>query len=157
MGSEARRVRRTRRLGSLQSTLRRGWYFGSQAFREKLLDRLGRDGLDADRKTRKRYTRPDLKDHEVIMARRIVAAGLECTSLEPADLPDLRKNDERKALIAHILMERTSVPQQWIVDHLAMGSAPYVSRLAKEMAQRIVAGDRSKRRLKNTIIARIIT
>ena len=77
--------------------------------------------------------------------------------LESVDLTDLRKNDERKAMIAHILMERTSVPQQWIVDHLAMGSAPYVSRLAKEMAQRIVAGDRSKRRLKNTIIARIIT
>ena len=39
---------------SLQSTLRRGWYFGSEAFREKLLDRLGREGLDSDRKTRKR-------------------------------------------------------------------------------------------------------
>ena len=47
---------------SLQSTLRRGWYFGSQRFREKLLDGLGRDGLEADRKTRKRYTRADLKD-----------------------------------------------------------------------------------------------
>jgi len=141
----------------LQSTLRRGWYFGSQAFREKLLDRLGRKDLDADRKTRKRYTRADLKDHELLMAGRIVAAGLECMCLESVDLTDLRKNDERKAMIAHILMERTSVPQQWIVDHLAMGSAPYVSRLAKEMAQRIVAGDRSKRRLKKTIIARIIT
>ena len=64
---------------SLQSILRRGWYFGSQAFREKLLDRL------------------------------------------------------------------------------AMGSAPYVSRLAREMVQRIVVGDRSKRRLKNTIIATILT
>jgi putative transposase len=110
---------------SLQSTLRRGWYFGSQAFREKLLDRLGRVGLDADRKTRKRYTRADLKDHEVIMARRIVAAGLECTGLEPADLAGLRKNDERKALIAHILMERTSVPQQWINPHFpALRSGP---------------------------------
>jgi len=79
-----------------------------------LLDRLGRNELEADRKTRKRYTRADLKDHDVMMAGRIV-------------------------------------------DHLAMGSAPYVSCLAKEMAQRIVAGDRSMRRLKKTIIARIIT
>jgi hypothetical protein len=63
------------------------------------------------------------------MAERIAAAGLECTGLEPTALADLRKNDERKALIAHILMERTSVSQQWIVEHLAMGSAPYVSRL----------------------------
>jgi hypothetical protein len=122
-----------------------------------LLDRLGRNDLDADQKTRKRYTRADLKDHDMMMAGRIVAAGLGCTGLQSTDLVDLRKNDERKALIAHILMERTSVPQQWIVDHLAMGSAPYVSRLAKEMAQRITAGDRPMRRLKKAIIARIIT
>ncbi len=63
-----------------------------------------------------------------MMARRIVAAGLECTGLEPADLANLRKNDERKALIAHILMEQTSAPQKWIVENLAMGSAPYVSK-----------------------------
>ena len=31
---------------SLQSTLRRGWYFGSQAFRETLLNRLGETELD---------------------------------------------------------------------------------------------------------------
>ena len=141
----------------MQSTLRRGWYFGSQAFREKLLDRLGRAGLDADRRTRKRYTRADLKDHDLMMARHIVAAGLECTGLEPTDLAALRKNDERKALIAHVLMERTSVPQKWIVENLEMGSAPYVSRLAKEMGERITAGDRVMRRLKKTIIASIIT
>ena len=82
---------------------------------------------------------------------------MECAGLEETDLASLPKNDERKAMIAHLLMERTSVPQKWIVEKLAMGSAPYVSRLAKEMAQRIVAGDRSKRRLKKTIIARIIT
>ena len=142
---------------SLQSTLRRGWYFGSQAFREKLLDGLGRDGLNADRKTRKRYTRADLKDHDVQVAQRIVAAGLECAGLENTDLESLRKNDERKALIAHLLMERTSVPQKWIVENLAMGSAPYVSRLAKEMGRRITTGDRPMRRLKKIIIAKIIT
>ena len=93
----------------------------------------------------------------MIMARRIVEAGLECTDLEETDLASLRKNDERKALIAHLLMERTSVPQKWIVGKLAMGSAPYVSRLAKEMSQRIAAGDRAMKRMKKIIIARFIT
>ena len=92
-----------------------------------------------------------------MMARRILAAGLECTGLEPTDLAGLRKNDERKALIAHLLMERTSVAQQWIVEELEMGSAPYVSRLAKKMGDRIATGDRTMRKLKKTIIARIIT
>ncbi len=62
-----------------------------------------------------------------------------------------RKGDERKALIAHILMEQTSVTQKWVVETLQMGSAPYVSRLAKEMGERIADGDRSMRKLKNKI------
>lgn len=77
--------------------------------------------------------------------------------LDQSDLAELRKNDERKALIARILMERTSVPQKWIVANLAMGSAPYVNRLAKEMGERIAAGDRAMKRLKKLIIARNIT
>ena len=92
-----------------------------------------------------------------MMARRILAAGLECTGLEATDLAGPRKNDERKALIAHLLMERTSVAQQWIVEELEMGSAPYVSRLAKKMGDRIATGDRTMRKLKKAIIARIIT
>ena len=44
---------------------------------------------------------------------------------------------------AYALMERTSVPQKWIVEKLKMGSAPYVSRLAKEMGQRIARGDQA--------------
>ena len=90
-------------------------------------------------------------------ARRIATAGLECTGLEGKDLSSLRKNNQRKALIAHVLGERASVPQKWTVDHLAMGSAPYVSRLAKEMGERIAAGDRTMKRMKKAIVARIIT
>jgi putative transposase len=136
---------------SLQSTLRRGWYFGTQAFREKLLDRLGRSGLEAGRNTQKRYTNAEFKDHDLAVSRRIVKIGLKHLGLKPADLPKLRKCDERKALIAHILMEQTSVRQKWIVETLQMGSAPYVSRLAKEMGERIAHGDRSMRKLKNEI------
>ena len=66
-------------------------------------------------------------------------------------------HDERKALIAHLLMERTSVPQKWIVEKLAMGSAPYVSRLAKEMGQRIAGGERAMKRMKKAIVAKFIT
>ncbi len=40
----------------------------------------------------------------------------------------------------------------WIVETLHMGSAPYVSRLAKEMGERIEQGDRAMRRLKKEIV-----
>ena len=55
-------------------------------------------------------------------------------------------------MIAHILMEQTSVRQKWIVETLQMGSAPYVSRLAKLMGERIAQADRAMRKLKNEIV-----
>ena len=55
-------------------------------------------------------------------------------------------------MTAHILMEQTSVRQKWIVETLHMGSAPYVSRLAKLMGERIAQGDRVMRKLKNKIV-----
>jgi hypothetical protein len=54
-------------------------------------------------------------------------------------------------------MERTSVPQKWIVEELAMGSAPYLSRPAKDMGQRVARGDRAMKRLKKAIVARVVT
>ena len=81
-----------------------------------------------------------------------VKTGLEHLGLKRADLPKLRKSDERKALIAHILMKQTSVRQKWVVETLHMGSAPYVSRLAKRMGERIAQGDRAMRKLKNEIV-----
>jgi hypothetical protein len=134
-----------------------GGYFGSQAFREKLMENLGRAGLDADRKTPKRYSRADLKDYDMLVVRRIVTAGMEYTDLQREDLVSLPKNDDRKALIAHLLMEQTSVPKKWIIEALSMGSPLYVSRLAKAMREQIEKGDRTMRRLKKSIIARIIT
>ena len=53
-----------------------------------------------------------------------------CARFLPAHLP---KNAPAKALLAHIITEQTSVPQKWFSQTLLMGSAPYVSKLAKEM------------------------
>ena len=67
------------------------------------------------------------------MAETIVCAGLKELGLERSELADLPKNAPAKALLAHIITEQTSVPQKWISQTLHMGSAPYVSKLAKEM------------------------
>ena len=67
------------------------------------------------------------------MAETIVCAGLKELGLERSALADLPKNAPAKALLAHIITEQTSVPQKWISQTLHMGSAPYVSKLAKEM------------------------
>ena len=80
--------------------------------------------------TRKRCTHAELKDLDLKVAGRIVKKGLELMELDRAALPGLPKNDPRKALLAHILMERTSVRNKRIVEKLWIGAAPYVSRSA---------------------------
>ena len=44
------------------------------------------------------------------------------------ELAELRKGDERKALLAAVLRRRTAVATQWIAQRLAMGHPGSVSR-----------------------------
>jgi putative transposase len=137
----------------LQSTLRRGWYFGSQEFREELMRRLGKV---AGMGSRPGLGRADHRDHALADAEAILEAGLRHFGLAREELPRLRKGDPRKALLAFLIKDRTSVAQSWIVERLSMGTKPYVSRLAGEVRKRIETGDRRTRK-QIEAIARIIT
>ncbi len=141
---------------SLQSTLQCGWYFGAQSFREELLKKVGKEKVARERRTRSLNERGRFKsDYDEELARSIVTKGLEVLNLLEEDLPDLKKNDWRKALIAHVLCERTSVRQDWIVEHLKMGTKPYVSRLASDM-KRKVEKDKKLMKLRNQIVKVIV-
>ena len=141
---------------TLHSTLRRGWYFGAQEFRDRLLKGFGRPEVEKQRRTRLLRERGSFQsDYDESLARRILERGLEVLELDEEELGDLRKNDWRKALIAHVLCERTSVRQGWIAEHLRMGTKPYVSRLASEMGTRVTA-ERKLGRLKNRIAKVIV-
>ena len=80
---------------TLQSTLRRGWYFGAEQFREKLLTRLeklkGKDGKAHDR--RSGYTGAQARDHGEAEAERIIRRGLSLADLRKSELPGLKKGD----------------------------------------------------------------
>jgi len=144
---------------SLQSTLKRGWYFGAQEFRDKMLNYLEKGKLKRkmgeECKTRNRYTSGELKDYDKRMAETIVRKGLKLMKVKPEALQKMPKNAATKALLAHVLCEQTSVSQKWITKTLHMGSSPYVSKLAKEMKLR-VKNDKKWANLKKDII-RFIT
>ena len=109
---------------SLQSTLRRGWYFGSQAFKEGLLKRLGNTSQSYNQSERH-----DLIRHQ---AETLLAAGLKAVELRPEDLAALKKSDFRKAFIAHQIVTRTPTKLAWIAERLHMGKPSTVSRVVKE-------------------------
>ena len=115
---------------SLQSTLRRGWYFGREAFREWLLEKA--DGILAQhRQSKQNYHGPEIADHGLEQARRVLTAGLAQLGWETSLLQQLPKSDPRKVALARRVRQTTTVPLAWLAEQLAMGSAMNVSRLTR--------------------------
>lgn len=118
---------------ALQSTLRRGWYFGSENFREKLLRRLeklkGKDGKTYHR--RSGYTGAQARDHGEREAKRIVRRGLALTGLKPSKLAGMMKGDWRKRVIGRLVRRSTVMPVGWIAEALRMGDPKRVAKLVQ--------------------------
>jgi putative transposase len=112
---------------SLQSTLRRGWFFGSEAFREKVLG-LAQATLRLRSRSADFGGTPEVREHRQADAEVLVQRGLSMFTLEEADLLRLPRGDERKALIGLAVKDSTTVALDWIARRLAMGTRSTVSR-----------------------------
>jgi hypothetical protein len=110
------------------SHLRRGWYWGSQEFAEKL--RQLSDKLMKERKRSSRAYRktPQSTAHSEDQAGRWLQEGLKAAGLMTEDLPALKGSDPRKLALAELLWKRTTVSQEWIAEKLSMRSAANVSQ-----------------------------
>jgi REP element-mobilizing transposase RayT len=111
-----------------QAALRRGWYLGEATFRDRLLALVDKaKGV----KPRQRRKADGLeKDHGEVDAERLIGLfgpklGLPVAAVE---LAELRKGDERKAILATFLRRRTAVSADWIAKRLRMGHPGSVSR-----------------------------
>jgi hypothetical protein len=127
----------TREGQSLQSTLRRGWYWGSQGFRETMLKQLG----DRTRSNRTYQSSPLGRAHDHATAEAILEEGLKETGLSAEDLLKLKGSDERKIRIARAIHTQTSVPQKWTAVKLGMKSAANVSQVLRRKEQKPLAGN----------------
>jgi len=120
---------------SLQSTLRRGWYFGTQAFGDQLQD-LAEKALRAKRGNANYYG-SEIKRHDEIRAQKILSAGLSEFELGRNELADLKKSDWRKCLIALAIKRETSMSLLWISRELEMGVPAGVSRGTRLIGTRL--------------------
>jgi putative transposase len=118
---------------NLQSTLRRGWYYGRSAFRDWLLDQADKT-LKRRRAARKNYHGSELREHNEAMARRLIEEGLKKARLSRKELQTLPKGDARKARIAGTVRATTTVPLQWLADELQMGTASNISHACRRHA-----------------------
>ncbi len=111
------------------AAIRRGWYLGKETFKDRLLKLL--DKAVQPSGTNRNRTGEALREHGEKEAERIVRRSLKSLQLAPAakSLTQLPKGDPRKAALASLLRERTSVSNGWIAARLAMGHPGSVSRM----------------------------
>lgn len=106
----------------LWRALRRGWCFGSEAFRGELLKRL-RATTGNTRRT------PVPPEAQIQLGRMILAEELARLGWNAAELMRRRKTDPAKVAIAQRLRRETPLSLRWIAAVLYMGS-PYTVRNA---------------------------
>ena len=112
-----------------RSHLRRGWYWGSQAFAEKLLGLL--DASEPAPRNRTYASAPQHQAHSQQQAEALLADRLRAQRLSPGQLARLPGNDPRKIALARELWTTATVSQGWIAEKLAMKSAANVSQILR--------------------------
>ena len=109
---------------TLHSTLRRGWYWGSQEFREKILDRFG-EAIGGKTKTNRTLrSSAAAKDNSIRRAEEILAEGMEYFELDEDEFRIPKRGDHRVLAIAWAMWSRTSgVSLAWIAERCGLKSA----------------------------------
>jgi len=122
----------------LNTTLRRGWCFGSQEFKEKLDVLLGKKISEGNTyRVENGYDGQQLRGHDERAAQQYIETSLSMLGLERSELSMLPKMDVRKALIARLLRRKTQVGLEWIARELKMGVRSSVSRAEKQLVEKM--------------------
>jgi len=99
--------------------MERGWFLGSEDFRQELLaatqDRLSAAHYGFER-----------REAQEAKAQRLVQEEMARLGWNATDLRRTRKSDPRKVQLAARLREQTTMSLKWIAQHLAMGSWTHV-------------------------------
>ena len=116
------------------SDLRRGWYWGSQTFAERML-KLGEAVL---KKLRHRSAKgsSEKRAHGEHEARRLIAEGKAIAGLNEEELAKLPGSEARKVAIAAVVWERTTVGMKWIAENLHLRSAANASQQIRRYRQK---------------------
>jgi REP element-mobilizing transposase RayT len=117
-----------------RSHLRRGWYWGGEAFAESLLAMLRPKTKKL--KNRTYGSAPQHRRQSEEEAGELLRQGLRRAGLTPAELPRLPGSDPRKAALALELWDQTTVSQSWLAERLWMKSAANVSQILRRMKNR---------------------
>jgi hypothetical protein len=126
--------------------LRRGWCFGSESFRDRLMDRI--TGVVSGRK-RASYRHEGMRRHDESEAGALLLRCLERLKLSAEALACLKQSDPRKQAVAWLIKTRTIAGDEWIMEHMSMGHRSNVGRAVRAFQS---PSDSQRRRLRKHLL-----
>jgi hypothetical protein len=133
--------------------IRRGWYWGGEEFKERL---LGRVTAATAGKKHESFAGEAVRAHDERLAEQLLKEGLAALSLTLSAARTLRHNDRHKQGLAWLLRSSTVVSADWVIGRLSLGhrsNASRAMRVFKEGPKDAVANIRRKlQRSKNKIM-----
>ena len=123
---------------TLQSTLRRGWYWGSESFRERLLALIK---PSAEYINNRNFSSSEQgRDKYKFRAEWIIERGTSSFSLADSDtLLTLKRGDRRRVAVAWALCRKTTMSQRWIADRTGLSTPANVSQQTRRY-DRLILG-----------------
>jgi REP element-mobilizing transposase RayT len=115
-----------------QSTLRRGWFWGAQAFEEWLRGKVREDGSKPQGRSL-RMSAESKACHDEEEAEQVLVDGMKSLHLNEAELKTTVGSDPRKVAIAHAVHQKTAVARQWTAARLEMKSSMNVCQQIKRL------------------------
>ena len=123
---------------AVYSTLKRGWFFGSEEFKERLVKML--EKKSSGQKRGKGVEAVAASDHGEWRAGKIIEAGLAVFETTLPELKRKAKSDWRKGLLAELIQSQTTMKLDGISERLGMGDRSSccrtIHKTRKEMPKR---------------------
>jgi REP element-mobilizing transposase RayT len=104
--------------------VRRGWFFGADQLKERLLERMGST-------MGKHHGGEEKRETDERKAERLIAEELRKRRWKESDLSERRKTDESKVKMALRLRKETVMTMDWIAARLQMGCRHTVANCLK--------------------------
>ena len=131
---------------NLNTTLKRGWCFGTASYKESMREKIERMKLKKNYRIENGYSDEQLTGNGEKAARLYIKESLGVLGLTRKELKALPKMDVSKAMIARILRKKTKMNLDWISKELCMGVRSSVTRAEKVLAKKIQTDKKLKRR-----------
>jgi len=110
--------------------IRRGWYFGSDGFRQELMERLDKSLMG---KRTSSFSGDAVREHNELEAARLIEQGLDAMGVVREELESMRKGAPEKMALVWLLKKITVVKNEWISQHLFCGHPANISGYVRKV------------------------